>query len=363
MSVLLTYTLIFLPQNKDKGFSLRVLALLRLVSVFFLAPGYLILYLAFELSLVPTLYILIRWGYQPERLNASLYFVLYTLVGSLPLLLLFLKGARESFSLLFPCLPRTFVWFLRGMVSFLIKIPIWGVHLWLPKAHVEAPVGGSMVLAGILLKLGGFGILKLWGSFLAIPKGSNLLVSILFWRGFILPLFSLILVDAKVLIAYFSIIHIAIITLGLLRGSNVGYWGAGLLMLAHGFSSPLMFFLVNKYYSISLTRNILFQKGIRNVTPVLGGIWFITLLHGMGTPPSLRIAAEILVCFSLVKISLISLMLIGVSVFLGGAIRLYLFSRFLGPRSSLISKELTRRELKVVHLLLLPLSFWLGFSY
>lgn len=330
---------------------------------FFISPGFGFLYITFELSLIPILYIIVRWGYQPERLSASFYISLYTIVGSLPLLLFILKATQSSFDFTFPNVPGNVIWYFCGVTAFLVKIPVWGLHLWLPKAHVEAPVVGSMILAGVLLKLGGFGLLKIWTRFIRTARTNFFVLSVSLWCLLILPIVCLLIVDTKVLIAYSSIIHIALIVGAILRGSIVGVWGAFWIIVAHGFSSPLMFFLANKYYESSLRRNLLLQKGLSSLRPFLAFFWFLALSHSIAAPPSLGLFSEFLICFRLLKISLICLVFIGLSVFFGGAIRLYLFSSRLGSTQSKLIRLIRFKEMIISYLLLFPIRFWLGFSY
>jgi len=363
LSLFLYYSFSFFSQKKENKFALSLSWITLFLVVFFLRPGFGFLYLTFELSLIPILFIIMRWGYQPERLRASFYISLYTIVGSLPLLLVILKTTQSSFDFTFPNVPGDVVWYLCGVVAFLVKIPVWGVHLWLPKAHVEAPVVGSIILAGVLLKLGGFGLLKIWTRFMKISIRNNLILAISLWSLLILPIVCLLMVDAKVLIAYSSIIHIALIVGAILRGSITGLWGAFWIIIAHGFSSPLIFFLANKYYESSLRRNLLLQKGLSLINPVLGFFWFLALTHRIAAPPSLRIFREILICFRFLKISLVNLIFMGISVFFGGAISLYLFSSYLGSSQSKLLSYIRVKEKIVSYLILFPIRFWLGFSY
>jgi len=359
----LFYAFYFIPQKRNSKFEMSLSLMTLLLMGFFLSPGFGFLYLTFELSLIPILYIIIHWGYQPERLRASFYIFLYTIVGSLPLLMLITKSAQSSFDFTFPNVSGNLIWQICGVLAFLVKTPMWGVHLWLPKAHVEAPIVGSIILAGVLLKLGGYGLLKIWRRLATVSSGNNIILAVSLWRLVILPVVCLLMVDAKVLIAYSSIIHIALIIGAILRGSMAGFWGAFWIIIAHGFSSPLIFYLASKYYESSFSRNLLLQKGLSSLNPVLAFFWFLALIHRMAAPPSLGILREILICFRFLKISLINLFFIGISVFFGGAIRLYLFSSYLGPSQSKLLRALNFKEKIVSYLILFPVRFWLGFSY
>jgi NADH-ubiquinone oxidoreductase chain 4 len=204
-----------------------VLSLIFILCVTFFCGGYLIFYFFFEVSLIPTLLIIMGWGYQPERLQAGVYFLFYTLTASLPLLLLiiFFFSKRGTYSFFLSSFSEVsgggisiiFIVGLMGVFAFLVKLPMYFTHLWLPRAHVEAPVAGSIILAGVLLKLGGYGLIrfssmsgaylnKLGAYFFGLRLVGIIYVGIMCCR----------INDFKSLVAYSSVAHIAIVICGIL---------------------------------------------------------------------------------------------------------------------------------------------------
>lgn len=343
LTLFITY-IIFLVRLRIKGprsmrknvwnFNYTTLILLYTVIVFFITDNIMLLYIIFELSLIPTLIIILKWGYQPERLQARFYFVIYTICASLPLLYVIVFNFNQILSLsitttdFLPNISRSnYISTACFLLAFLVKLPIWGVHLWLPKAHVEAPVSGSIVLAGILLKLGGYGLIKM---ILLIPNiripTLNMFISINLWGALIIRMVCLVNIDIKVIVAYSSIVHINLIVLGILRKNNVGIYGAIYIIIAHGISSPAMFSLVNINYMKTHTRNILIQKGIGTIQPQTNLAWFVLISVNMAVPPTLNLIREIIITTRILKISSIFIIPLCVITVLSGAYNLYIFS-------------------------------------
>lgn len=197
------------------------------LSIAFISRSIIGFYIFFEASLIPIFFIVLGWGYQPERLQASNYLMLYTVTGRLPLILrilsIYYRGGRISFFLsaymsYAPIIYRDYILFFFLIMAFLIKAPLYFVHLWLPKAHVEAPVAGSMILAGVLLKLGGYGLIRF---FQILPCLSFRLFrafgTVALWGGGVCALICLRQTDVKALIAYSSVTHMGVIIGGAFR--------------------------------------------------------------------------------------------------------------------------------------------------
>ena len=252
----------------------------------------------FEASLIPIFLIILCWGYQPERLLARIIIFFYTLISSFPLLAATLMiwhstGSLSILGIFFESSESTSAWFnFALLLAFLVKFPIYFVHLWLPKAHVEAPVSGSMILAGVLLKLGGYGIYRF--SFYILAGEINtifMLLSILGGRA--LGILCCRLTDMKVVIAYSSVVHISLVIFALLRLEIISMAGVWWIILAHGLVSSGIFAGANIIYEQSHSRRMIINKGLLNTNPTLSFFWFILIIINFGGPFTINLYGEI----------------------------------------------------------------------
>nr|YP_010294905.1 NADH dehydrogenase subunit 4 [Oiceoptoma thoracicum]UMO90843.1 NADH dehydrogenase subunit 4 [Oiceoptoma thoracicum] len=319
--------------NKNYYYNLFLFFMVFLMISLYCAFGSMnlfIFYLFFEMSLIPVLVLIIGWGYQPERIQAGSYLLFYTLFASLPMLIcifyyysnfntldLFLMNKSINMFMLYICM--NFV--------FLVKMPMYFVHLWLPKAHVEAPVAGSMILAGVMLKLGGYGMMRLMLLFLSIGMKINyIFIMISMVGGFFVSLICLRQSDMKSLIAYSSVAHMGLVLGGIMTLNYWGLCGALVMMLAHGLCSSGLFCLANISYERILSRSIYLNKGLINLMPSMTLWWFLLSSSNMAAPPSMNLLGEIMLINSLVSWSFICMLMLSLMSFFSAAYSLYLYA-------------------------------------
>lgn len=297
--------------------------------IFFVMRNFFFFFFFFESTLIPTLFIIIGWGNKIDRLKSGYYLFFYTLFGSIPMLLRIFFLKKINFSLYFSFLEIKRVYFLIYfflIISFLIKIPIFLVHSWLPKAHVEAPLRGSIILAGVLLKIGGYGLYRLINLYKKFFSLNSIWIYISLWGGILSSFICLRQIDLKSIVAFSSVSHISLVIIGILRFSFCSLIGSLMLMVAHGLCSSGLFFLVNVLYERSGSRRIFLNKGLMSIFPSLSIWWFIFCSFNIACPPSLNLIREIFLMNGLISWSFIFVIFLMFLSFLGGVYNLFLFS-------------------------------------
>ena len=270
----------------------------------------LVLYISYEVSLLPILYIIIKWGSYSERSVSALILLVYTRIFSFPLMvgLFYIYSSFNTFSLftLAPSLHTPLFLSLLIFFSFSVKLPIYGLHFWLPMAHVEAPTFGSMILAGILLKLGGVGLIRFY-SYLNVLDLKPLFTSYLFFFLVLSCFVCCFQSDFKRLVAYSSVVHMMAIPLSLLTASLIGLKTTIYLMLFHGLRSPILFSIVGIIYSYSSTRQLALLRGLLLVSPFLRFVCIFSFLFTLSAPPYVSFFSEVLFFVCSVFVSVYSL--------------------------------------------------------
>nr|CUH72604.1 NADH dehydrogenase subunit 4 [Rhopalaea idoneta] len=309
----LSFLSMFFDEYSDYLMLSFLSSFLFFLLVFFFGSGNVFFFFClFELTLFPVFYVVVMWGSYKERVFSLYYFLLFTIITSIPLLLVVCSMLYMGFfnylflfmnSFFFYVFPSFLL--LGLLLGFLSKLPLFGFHMWLPKAHVDAPVGGSMLLAGILLKLGGYGVLRLFLLF-----NYQVVVFLLFFLVFVgilgyffSALICVRLLDLKVIIAFSSVSHMSVAFSGSVGGAFWGFKGAFLMFLGHGIVSPLLFYMVHLVSKFFNSRYIMGIKGFASLYFWLSLFFFFFLLFNMGVPPFINFFAEVGIMYSIFLVS------------------------------------------------------------
>ncbi len=383
ISILSTWTAV---EERVKDFMLFFLLLETGMIGVFLAQDLFLFYIFWEFTLVPMYFLIGIWG-GPRRIYAAIKFFLYTMAGSILMLLaiLWLGIAQGTFSV--PDLmskggidPHTQLWlFIAFAAAFAIKVPMWPLHSWLPDAHVEAPTAGSVILAGVLLKMGTYGFLRFnLGLFPQAAVQAAPVIAVLAVIGIIYgAAVSYAQADVKKLVAYSSVSHLGFVMLGLFALNTQGIQGSILQMVNHGLSTGALFLLVGIIYEQTHTRELKVYGGLWKITPIFGAIMLIVALSSMGLPGLNGFVGEFTILLGAWGAGLAGgaygsvwyAGLAALGVIMAAVYILFMFQRmFLGPQGSVVEdvkqhghvlRDMNWREIATLVPLLI-LIFWIG---
>ena len=351
-------------EEKIAQYMAAFLVMSGLMNGIFASLDAVLFYVFFEASLIPMYIIIGVWG-GPNRVYAAFKFFLYTLLGSLlmlvSLLYLFLESGG-SFNLLewhqlrLAMQPQVLV-FIAFLVAFAVKVPMWPVHTWLPDAHVEAPTGGSVVLAAIMLKLGAYGFVRL--SLPILPDASHYLAPMMITLSLIAVVYigfvALVQADMKKLIAYSSISHMGFVTLGFFIFNQLGVEGALVQMISHGFVSAAMFLCVGVMYDRMHSRQIADYGGVVNSMPKFAAFFMLFAMANSGLPATSGFVGEFMVILGAIKFNFWTGFAAATTLILGAAYTLWMYKRVVfgdvGNSHVAELKDIGSREFLVLALL------------
>jgi NADH-quinone oxidoreductase subunit M len=358
-------------QFRVKEFMIAFLVLETLMVGIFCALDFVLFYMFFEGVLIPMFLIIGVWG-GSNRIYSAFKFFLYTLLGSVLMMLAviavyFETGTTDitvALTHVFPAGLQKWLW-LAFFASFAVKVPMWPVHTWLPDAHVEAPTAGSVILAGILLKLGGYGFIRF--SLPMFPLASSYFTPLIFTLSAIAVIYTSLValaqIDMKKLIAYSSIAHMGFVTMGTFAVTSEAVQGAMIQMLSHGLVSGALFLCVGVLYDRLHTHEIMRFGGLIERMPAYAFVFMVFTLAAIGLPGTSGFVGEFLILLGTFKVSTIECTLAATALFLGPAYMLYLYRRVIFgtiTRADLRGMlDLSPRE-KAVFAPLLVLVLWMG---
>ena len=357
--------------SRVRDYMVAFLVLETMMIGTFCALDFLVFYMFFEGVLIPMYLIIGIWG-GPRRVYAAFKFFLYTLAGSLLMLLAILAiwnatGTTDIVTLSHTVFsPRMQTWlFLAFFASFAVKMPMWPVHTWLPDAHVEAPTGGSVILAGVLLKMGAYGFLRF--SLPMLPNASADFAPMIYALSIVAVIYTSLVAlaqtDMKKLIAYSSVAHMGVVTIGIFTFNAQGLSGALFQMLSHGVVAGALFLCVGVVYDRIHTREIARYGGLADRMPAYALTFMLFTMASIGLPGTAGFTGEVLVLIGSFKISFWLALLGGTGMILGAVYMLYLYRRVIfGALEKADLKsilDLSPREIAIFAPLVV-LTLWMG---
>ena len=354
-----------------KEYMIAFLVMETMMVGMFCALDLIVFYIFFEGVLIPMFLIIGVWG-GPRRVYSSFKFFLYTLLGSVLMLLailamFFKTGTTDIPTVMkysFPAGMQTWLW-LAFFASFAVKVPMWPVHTWLPDAHVEAPTAGSVILAGVLLKFGGYGFLRF--SLPMFPEATVEFAPLIFTLSVVAVIYTSLVAlaqeDMKKLIAYSSVAHMGFVTVGIFTLNSQGIEGGIFQMLSHGIVSAALFLIVGVVYDRMHSRDIETYGGLVERMPVYAFGFMIFMLASVGLPGTGGFVGEILVLVGIFQVNAWVCALIATGVIISAAYMLYLYRRVIFGKLTKDNlkkiTDLTPREIAVFAPLIV-LVFWMG---
>lgn len=349
-----------LRYNEKEFYGLLIILNFFLINVFAVSD-LLVFYVFFEAIVMPMFILIGVWGSRERKIFATYQFFVYTVIGSVFMLFaVFLlyshfgtTDIRVLRELTVSSSRQLFFW-LTFFISVAVKVPMIPTHIWLPEAHVEAPTVGSVLLAGVLLKLGVFAYIKFLLP--VFPFASSFFAPLIFvWSlvGLIYASFTtLAQLDMKKMVAYSSVAHMNFAVLGLFTNSWHGFLGCISLMLAHGLVSSGLFFCIGVLYDRYKTRLFLYYGGLLSIMPIFGFLFFVLVLANMSFPGTFNFIGEFLIFIGLAESNLFICLISGISMVLSAAYSLSLFNHVMLAEFNVVAirkyADLTRRELYVL---------------
>nr|QJH88477.1 Nad4 [Pterocladia lucida] len=332
----------------------------------------LLFYIFFESVLIPMFLIIGIWGSRVRKIRAAYQFFLYTLVGSLIMLvglvfIYFQTGTTDTqllWQVSFSEFRQLLLW-IAFFSSFAVKIPMIPFHIWLPEAHAEAPTAGSVILAGILLKMGGFGFLRF--SLPLLPFASVFFSPLIFSLSLIAVVYASLTtlrqIDLKKIIAYSSVSHMGFVTIGIFSLTLHGIEGSIMLMLSHGLVSSALFLCIGILYDRHKTRIIKYYNGLIQVMPLFGIFFLFFSISNIGFPGTSSFIGEFLVLFGTFKLSIFITLVAALGMIFGAAYSIWLLNRIIFGNVKIqyfyLFQDISRREFWIL-LPLLGLVLWIG---
>ena len=357
--------------ERIKEYMIAFLVMETMMVGMFSALDMVVFYVFFEGVLIPMFLIIGVWG-GPNRVYAAFKFFLYTLAGSVLMLLAilamyFVAGSTDIPILMetrFPVTLQPWLW-LAFFASFAVKVPMWPVHTWLPDAHVEAPTAGSVILAGVLLKFGGYGFLRF--SLPMLPEATVLFTPLIYALSIIAIIYTSLVAlaqeDMKKLVAYSSVAHMGFVTVGVFTLTVQGIEGAIYMMLGHGVVSAALFLIVGVVYDRTHSRDIETYGGLVHRMPAYALTFMVFMLASVGLPGTVGFIGEFLVLVGIFQVNTWVAALTATGVILGAVYMLYLYRRIIFGKLTKDSLkkilDLSPREIAVFAPLLI-LVLWMG---